>query len=84
MGAALAGAAGACGASTRFLTSWGLTNSARRRRPPFGGHCRLYTAFRVSMASSTDEYCIIIIIEFRFIYCFIIFSNPEEQTHAIA
>lgn len=47
---------GGGGGSVRVLTSDGSTNSAMRSRPPFAGHWRLYTAFRVSTASSTDEY----------------------------
>lgn len=47
---------GGGGGSTRFLTSCGSTKSAINRRPPFTGHCRLHTAFRVSIASSADAY----------------------------
>lgn len=57
-GLGLTGTGDCGGASTRVFTSWGSTKSAVRRRPPFGGHCRLYKAFRVAMASSPDEYYI--------------------------
>lgn len=54
-GAVLMGAV-CTGGSSFIFTSSGSTYSATKRRPPFGGHCKLYTAFRVSVASSTDEY----------------------------
>ncbi len=45
--------------SQRIFTSSDSTNSAVNRRPPCGGHCRLYNALRVATASSTVEYYII-------------------------
>jgi hypothetical protein len=54
----MTGAVGVGGASNFSFTSSGSTYSATKGRPPFGGHCKLYTAFRVSVASSTDEYYI--------------------------
>jgi hypothetical protein len=44
--------------SQRIFTSSGSTNSAVNRRPPCGGHCRLYNALRVATASSIVEYYI--------------------------
>lgn len=56
VGLGVTGAGNCGGASSRIFTSWGPTNSATSRRPPLVGHCRLYNAFRVAMASSTEEY----------------------------
>lgn len=49
-------AAAAFSPSLRIFTSPGSTNSAVNKRPPCGGHCRLYKALRVAAASSTVEY----------------------------